>query len=133
MSRKAPKKDAAGNRLPGFLRRSLPLQPGESVLQVSKPSLASTWPKYVATLGLYGIWRRRRTTILTNHRLLLNSGLVRHSERSIPISRIRDAHFERKGLVGYTELVMSDAKKERIGPVPPKQARRLASEIISEL
>jgi hypothetical protein len=109
------------------------LQADEAVVQVSKPSFVTSIPKYVGTLGFYGIWRKRRTTILTNRRVLMNSGLLKHRERSIPISRIRDAEFERKGLVGYTHLVMADARRERIGPVPPRHARRLASEIISEL
>jgi hypothetical protein len=103
------------------------------VLQVSKPSLAASLLKYVGTLGLYGFWRKRRTTILTNRRVLMNSGLVRHSERSIPMSRIRDAQFQRKGLLGYTELVLDGSKKERIGPVAPRHARRIASQILSEL
>jgi len=132
MSRRA-KKTSDGRRIPGALRRSLPLQPGESVVQVSTPSIAASLLKYVATLGFYGIWRKRRTTILTDQRVLLNSGLFRHTERSIPISRISDAQFERKGLLGYTDLVLADSKKERIGPVTPRHARRIASQILSKL
>jgi hypothetical protein len=127
------KKTEGKPRLPASLRRSLPLQHDETVLQVSKPSIAATWPKYLGTLGLYTFWRKRRTTILTNRRVLLNSGLIRHSERAIPMSRIRDAQFHRKGLLGYTDLVLADSKRERIGPVTPKHARRIASEILSEL
>lgn len=132
MSRRA-KRISRGRRLPGSLRRSLPLQPGESVVQISKPSIASSWLKYLGTLGFYAFWRKRHTTILTNRRVLLNGGIFRHTERSIPISRIHDAQFERKGLLGYTDLVLTDSKKERIGPVTPKHARRIASQILSDL
>jgi membrane protein YdbS with pleckstrin-like domain len=92
----------------------------------------ATWPKLVLTLGLYGLWRRRQTTILTNRRVLLNKGVIMHSERAIPIERIADAQFERKGLYAYTDLIIRDSRRiERIGPLSPRNARRLASEVLS--
>jgi PH (Pleckstrin Homology) domain-containing protein len=110
----------------------LPLQPRESVILVARPPIIVSWPKYLFTLGLYGIWRKRQTTVLTDRRILLNRGLVSRSERSIPFDRVSDARFFRRGYVGYTDLAMrGSGRVERIGPMRPKQARRLTSELLS--
>jgi len=112
--------------------QGLPLQLGESVSLVTRPSLASTWPRYLITLGLYSIWRRRQTTILTNRRVLVNRGLVSRTERSIPFQRIHDARFFRRGCVGYADLILRGSGRiERLGPMRPSQARRVASEVLS--
>jgi hypothetical protein len=114
------------------VRHSLPLLRGESVVLVARPSLMATWPKILVTLGAYGLWRRRQTTILTTRRVLINKGVIMHSERAIPIDRIADAQFQRKGLYAYTDLIIRDSRRiERIGPLRPRHARRLASEVLS--
>jgi len=111
----------------------LPLQPGESILLVARPSIAVNWPKYLATLGLYGIWRKRATTVLTNRRILLNRGVLARTERSIPFTHVNDARFFRRGYAGYADILMRGSSRiERIGPMRPSQARRVTSEVLSQ-
>jgi PH (Pleckstrin Homology) domain-containing protein len=113
-------------------RLGLPLGPGESVVLVARPSLFVTWPKYVLTLGLYGVWRKRETAVVTNRRILISRGVLSRSERSIPFDHIDDAMFVRRGFAGYTDVLLRRSNRvERIGPHHPNEARRLTSEILS--
>jgi Bacterial PH domain len=119
----------------GLRRRSHSglLRPDEPVLFVTRPPLVLTWPKYLFTLGLYGYWRRRQTTVLTNRRILVSSGIFKHTERAIPYSHVADAAFERRGLVGYADLILRGSRLPiRLGPIPPRDARRLTSVVLTE-
>jgi PH (Pleckstrin Homology) domain-containing protein len=112
--------------------RRVSLQPGESVVLLAHPSRAVTWPKYLYTLGLYGIWRKRQTYILTNRRILLSRGVFARSERSVPMDRVDDASFLRRGLAAYSEVVVSGRgprRIERIGPLSARTARRFTREV----
>jgi Bacterial PH domain len=131
VSRRSDKRDAERQRK--LERHGLPLQRGESIILVAHPSLVTAWPKYLFTLGLYGLWRTRHTTVLTNRRILIGRGVISRSERSIPFDRINDARFVRNGYVGYTDLFLRGSNRiERIGPIRPRDARRLASEVLSQ-
>jgi hypothetical protein len=111
---------------------SLVLRGEETVVVVARPSRLLSLPKYVVTLGLYGIWRKRQTYVLTDQRVLIGQGVFRRAERSIPISRIEDASFVRKGIGAYCEVIVESHGRQRavlVGPLSPKSARRFTNEI----
>jgi Bacterial PH domain len=112
--------------------RRLPLRPGESVVLMATPSRLLSVPKYLITLGLYGFWRKRQTYILTDQRVLMGRGIFNRTERSIPLSRIEDASFMRKGAGAYCEVVVQAHGRRRtdmVGPLSARNARRFAAEI----
>jgi Bacterial PH domain len=111
---------------------SLVLRGEEAVIVVARPSRLLSVPKYLATLGLYGIWRKRQTYVLTDQRVLLGRGVFRRTERSIPIARIEDASFVRRGIGAYSEVIVESHGRRRsllVGPLSPKSARRFTNEI----
>jgi uncharacterized membrane protein YdbT with pleckstrin-like domain len=114
----------------------LPLHAGEEVVLVVKPSKFVLFPKYLFSLGLYALWRNRDTTVLTDRRVLIGKGLFSRSERSIPLSRVRDAMLSRRGYASYTNLILNGADHERttrIGPLLPRKARELTSTILNSI
>jgi hypothetical protein len=112
--------------------RGLSLQPGESLVLWARPAPGVTWPKYLYTLGLYSFWRRRHTFVLTNKRILISKGIFARAERSIPLNRVDDASFVRRGLAAYCEVVVGGGRGsrrvERVGPLAARTARRFAQE-----
>jgi Bacterial PH domain len=114
--------------------RGVDVQKGESVLMVGRPSLAVVWPKYVLTLGLYGLWRKRNVSVLTDRRVVVGKGIFSRTEYSIPIKQISDAMYVRRGLSAYCEVasvLRGRDHVERLGPLSARQARRLTDEIES--
>jgi hypothetical protein len=112
--------------------RGVDLQPGESLVVLARPSRGVTWPKYLYTLGLYGIWRKRHTFALTDRRVLTSEGVFNRSERSIPLTRVDDASYRRRGLAAYCDLVVTGRgprRTERLGPLSSRAARRFAREV----
>jgi hypothetical protein len=108
----------------------------EEVVLVARPGRLATFPKYLVTLGLYAIWRRHDTTVLTNQRILLGKGILRRSERSIPLARVDDVTFARSWLSSYADLTIQDRGHrtvKRIGPMAPRTAHRFAKEILRRL
>ena len=71
----------------------LPRHEGEAVVLLARPARSVTAHRYLYTLGLYGIWRKRNTFVLTDRRVLIGEGLFNRSERSIPLDRIDDARL----------------------------------------
>jgi uncharacterized membrane protein YdbT with pleckstrin-like domain len=112
--------------------RGLALQQGESLVLWARPSAGVTWAKYLYTLGLYSVWRRRHTFVLTDKRILVSKGIFARSERSIPLNRVDDASFVRRGLAAYCEVVVGGGRGsrrvERVGPLAARTARRFARE-----
>jgi hypothetical protein len=112
------------------------LFPDERVVLTAVPARGPTFHKYLATLGLYGLWRKRRTSTVTDRRVLMGRGLVRRTERSIPMRNIEDVVFKRRGLNGWVEVAVNDRgnhKAEQVGPMSPKSARRFASEVLRRI
>ena len=110
----------------------LELLPGESVLFRVHPWRGATWPKYLYTLGLYGIWRKRHTFVLTDRRILASEGVFNRSERSIPLARVEDATFRRRGLAAYCDVVVTSRgprRTERLGPLSSRAARKFTREV----
>jgi hypothetical protein len=99
---------------------------------VLRPSRWLSVPKYLVTLGFYGFWRKRHTYILTNQRMLLGNGVFVRTERSVPIGQIEDAAFVRRGAGAYCEVTVRSHGRMRtnlVGPLSPRSARRLTTEI----
>ena len=108
------------------------LQPGEIMIVMARPARRVTWPKYLYTLGMYGIWRKRHLFVLTDRRILAGEGVFNRSERSIPLTRIEDATFRRRGLAAYCDVVVMSRgtrRTERLGPLSARAARRFAREV----
>ena len=108
------------------------VQQGESILMIGRPSIAVVWPKYLLTLGLYSMWRKRNVSVLTDRRVLVGKGILSRSEHSIPIREINDVTYVRKGLSAYCEVASmfrGRDRVERLGPLSSRQARRMADEL----
>lgn len=115
-----------------ILPRWLSLRSGESVVTVVHPSRAFSLPKYVATLGLYGIWRKRHTYVVTDQRLMIGRGVLTRREWTIPLRRIEGVSFVRRGPGAYAEVqAISRGRREidTVGPLSARDARRVVSAI----
>ncbi len=112
------------------------LFPDESAVMVANPARVATLPKYIASLGLYELWRRRNTTVVTDRRILLGEGIFRRTEKSIPLSKVMDVVFTRRGVTCYAEVAVNDRGRtsvRHVGPMSCSTARRLVSEILSRV
>jgi hypothetical protein len=112
--------------------KGFPIQKGETIVVVGRPGVASTWYKYLLTLGLYNVWRKRDVSVLTNRRVFTGRGVVSRQEQSTPLPRIQDSSYFRRGLAGYcniVSLVGDNPRRQRVGPLTPRTARRFAREI----
>jgi hypothetical protein len=117
------------------MRRSLQarLFPDEEIVLVVRPSRLAKIPQYVVTLGLYGFWRRRDESVLTDQRILFGKGIVRRDERSIGLHRVHDVSVARRAYFSYADVTIDDRGRhvvKRIGPIPPNAARRFSREIL---
>jgi Bacterial PH domain len=109
---------------------------GEEVVLVAHPGRLATLPKLVLTLGLYTFWRRRDTSVLTNQRILLGTGILGRRERSIPLAVIDDVAFTRRGVNSYADVTFHDRRSaavRRIGPLTSRTAHRFTRETLRRL
>ena len=114
--------------------RGFSLQSGESIVLVARPARSMTWHKYLATVGFYGVWRKRNTFVLTDKRVVLGRGVFRRAEQSIPLHRVDDARYSRRGVSAYSELVVSSRggyRVERVGPLLPITAKVFTREVLA--
>src|SRR5436190_11326693 len=116
------------------MRRSLQarLFDDEEVVLIVRPSRLARIPQYILTLGLYGLWRRRDESVLTDQRILLGKGIVRRDERSIGLHRIQDVSVARRAFYSFADLTIEERGRSavrRIGPITPNAARRFTREI----
>jgi hypothetical protein len=117
-------------------KRKIPrvgLQRSESIVLVARPARVVRLTRYLVTLGLYGMWRKRNTFVLTDRRVLIGRGLFTRSEHSIPFRRVEDAIYRRRGIAGYAELLCQDRsgrRLETIGPLTPSRAKRFTNEVL---
>jgi hypothetical protein len=110
------------------------LQNGEAIIMVGRPSLFSVWPKYVFTLGLYQLWRKRNVLVLTDRRVVTGKGIFSRTERSTAMNRIQNATYVRNGLSAYCMLDSTSHGRpevQRLGPLSARKARRFTDEIVS--
>jgi membrane protein YdbS with pleckstrin-like domain len=98
----------------------LRLHEGEEVILEMLPSRWWTLGRYIFTLGLWGIWRKRHRFVLTNQRIVRTKGIVSKTERSAPLTRIQDAQLHRSPLTGGRVTLSTaggDLGVESIGPL----------------
>jgi membrane protein YdbS with pleckstrin-like domain len=88
--------------------KGLRLHDGERVVMDVQPSQWWTLGRYVFTLGLWAIWRKRNHYVLTSERIIHFKGIISKTERSAPLARIQDAQLNRSPLTGG-KLVLSTA------------------------
>ena len=108
----------------------------EDLLMITRPGRLASFPKYLATLGLYGLWRKRDTSAVTDQRVLLANGIISRDERSIPLDHVDDVSVARRGLYSYVNLTITQRGStvaQRVGPMPTRTARRFAREILRQL
>jgi len=108
----------------------------ENLLVVTQPGRLATFPRYLVTLGLYGFWRKRDTSAVTDQRVLLANGIVSRNERSIPLSHVDDVATTRRGFYSFVDLTIAQRGSsvgQRIGPMSPRSARRFAREILRQV
>ena len=116
--------------------RMLGLRKDEPVLVQASPSRIATFYKYLFTLGLYGLWRKRNTSVVTDRRVVMGRGILSREERSIPMSRIVDARYVRRGFHSYATLIFVDRGRhqaEDVGPLSPRRAKSFTNEILEHL
>jgi hypothetical protein len=124
---------AAVDRTGGSVRR-VNRKRGESVVAVVRPARGVQWPKYLYTLGLYGIWRKRHMFVLTDRRVIIGRGVFVRTERSIPLDRVEDAVYRRRGLAAYCDLLCTNGggrPVEHVGPLWPLRARLFTTELLA--
>ena len=107
--------------------RGIDVERGETVLMVARPSIVAVWYRYVITLGLYGLWRRQDLSVLTDRRVLVGKGIVRRTERSIPLRDINDAVYLRKLFFAYAEISSTVRGRNHVLQVGPLSVRQAAS------
>jgi hypothetical protein len=111
------------------------LFPDESVVMTVRPARGAMILKYLATVGLYGLWRKRNTTTITDQRVLFGRGVFFRTERSVPLSHVEDAVFMRRGVYAYAEVAVNGLGriKTLVGPMSPRSTRRFVSEILRRI
>jgi hypothetical protein len=134
MSRKADNSTTGGRRDRRSRRKlgGVMLMPGEEVVVVGRPGLSSCWWKYLATLGFYNAWRKRDLSVLTDRRVFTGRGVVSREEHSTPLARVESCSYVRRRLAGYCDIVAkvgTSSRRQRVGPLPPRTARRFAQEL----
>ena len=91
--------------------------------------------RYLYTLGLYGIWRKRHTFVLTDRRILIGEGVFVRTERSISLDQVEDAVYCRRGVAAYSDIAYvrrGGRNVERIGPLTPLAARRFTNAVLAQ-
>jgi membrane protein YdbS with pleckstrin-like domain len=114
----------------------LRLHPDEEIVLEMLPSSWWTLGRFVATLGLWAIWRKRHRFILTNQRIIVSKGIVSKSEQSVPLSRVQDAHMHRSPLTGGRVALSTAGGSlgvEYIGPLTQADALTFADALTPRL
>jgi hypothetical protein len=113
--------------------RGVPLlAPDEQIIAVERQSRKLAVPRYLATLGLYEMWRRRHLSAVTDRRLLLGRGVIRRDEKAIPLRRVHDVSFTRRGIASCANVVVRGhwgSETVRIGPLSARRARGFTATI----
>ena len=109
--------------LPGWLT----LEPGEGVLFDELPDRRARFASYVATLGLFELWRRRTRFIVTDLRLITFRGVLSRDQQVIPLHRIDRVSIQAQGpsATVVVATVGGALGTQPFGPMGTSQARRL--------
>lgn len=106
------------------LRGARLLAADEQIIAVERPSRTLALPRYLATLGLYEMWRKRQLSAAADRRLLLGRGVIRRDEKAIPLRRVQDVSFTRRGIASYANVVVRGHRGSETGRISPLSARR---------
>ena len=112
----------------------LSLGAGEGVALVTRPSRIIEAPKYLLTAGLYGLWRRRHTMVVTNRRVIVGQGIISRREHSIPLNSIEETVCNRRIASAFCDLTFSvggTRRLGRMGPFTARTAKRFMAEVES--
>ncbi len=131
-----PRPDGQGAAPNSRTARRLSFRSGESVVMVAHPSRLFSLPKYLLTIGLYGIWRKRHDYVVTDQRVMIGRGVVVRREWTIPMRRIEAVSFIRRGAGAFCELealTTRGREVDSVGPLSSRDARRMVSAIDAHL
>jgi membrane protein YdbS with pleckstrin-like domain len=102
---------------------------------ILRPWLVVTWPRHIATLGLYELWRRRNRLEIDGDSIVRRYGIIRHRNRVLPIARVQDVTVDR--ILFWAHVTISTAGGgpgvTASGPYSAWQARRFANTIRERL
>jgi len=104
-------------------------EPGERVLFHELPDRVARIGSYLATLGLFELWRRRTHFIATDRRLIAVRGLVSRDRQVIPLDKVERVTVRRRGPSASLDVatVRGLLGTQPIGPLGKEQAGRLAA------
>jgi hypothetical protein len=123
----AERRSGSGQDLPHWIQ----LEPGEHVLFHELPDRRARLGAYLATLGLFELWRRRTHFILTNHRLIAVRGVVSRDQQIIPLDKVDQVTLRPRGWSTSIDVatVRGLLGTQPIGPLGQEQAKRLAQAV----
>ncbi len=103
------------------------LEPGENVLFHELPERRARLGAYVASLGLFEVWRRRTHFVVTNQRVATVRGLVSIDRQVIPLDRVERVTLRGRGrsVTVQVATVNGALGTQPFGPLSEDQARRL--------
>jgi membrane protein YdbS with pleckstrin-like domain len=104
------------------------------VWQVSKSATPEIWGKLLGSLGLYGFWLRANRCIVTNRKVMHQTGVFSKEERAIQLERIQDVSSKIGPLTGSVTVSSAGVVSGvsiTIGPLWRNQAEKL-SQVIQE-
>jgi hypothetical protein len=107
------------------------MDPGERVVFHELPDRRARFVSYVASLGLFELWRRRTHFIVTDRRLIAVRGLVSWDRQVIPLDKVEDVTVRARGGSATVDVatVRGALGTQPFGPLGKGQANRLADAV----
>ena len=114
-------------KLPAWIE----FEPGERVVFHELPDRQARIGSYVATLGLFELWRRRTHFIVTDRRLIAVRGIISRDRQVIPLDKVDDVNVRTRRWSATVDVatVGGALGTQPIGPLGRGQADRLASAV----
>jgi hypothetical protein len=117
----------------GSTRRRSPLARGETLLYRAQPRRSPL--NYLVSLGTWELSRRSTQFAVTQRRVIVERGVLRHHVRSIPLSSIGAVDLVDGLWTGVVRLSNRGGAAElaELGPLDARSARELASTLTNAL
>lgn len=110
----------------------LRLEHGETIKLSQHPCGPGVWMRYFLSFGLYEFWRSAMHMTVTDRRVVCMAGLLRKTERSLPLRFIQDASV--RSLLWSGRVTVSTAGGsegiERFGDLWPREAREMKDQVL---
>jgi len=121
----------AGSLRAGSLPYWIDLEPGEGVLFHELPDRLARIGSYLATLGLFELWRKRTHFVVTSRRLIAVRGVVSRDQQVIPLELINGVTVRRRAAAASLDVATAGGAlgTQPVGPLGREQANRLAATI----